>query len=52
MDDKEVGKYWDENARAWTDLSRLGYDIFCDQFNAPGFVAMLPEIGEAGHRLW
>lgn len=45
MDDKEVGKYWNENARAWTDLSRLGYDICRDQFNTPGFVAMLPEIG-------
>ncbi|NLI41092.1 MAG: methyltransferase domain-containing protein [Caldisericales bacterium] len=44
MDDREVGKYWDENARAWTDLSRLGYDICRDQFNTPGFVAMLPEV--------
>jgi len=26
MDDKEVGKFWDENAENWTRLARMGYD--------------------------
>jgi ubiquinone/menaquinone biosynthesis C-methylase UbiE len=44
MDDKEVGKYWDENAENWTKLSRLGYDRCRDLINTPAFFKMLPNI--------
>ncbi len=49
MDDKEVAKYWNENAKAWTILSRMGYDVYRDFFNSPAFLAMLPSIeGQKG----
>ncbi len=49
MDDREVGRYWDANAEAWTVLSRAGYDQSRDVFNTPGFLAMLPDVrGLAG----
>jgi ubiquinone/menaquinone biosynthesis C-methylase UbiE len=44
MNDKETGQYWNENAEAWTELARAGYDIYRDQFNTPAFFDMLPEI--------
>lgn len=44
MDDKEVGKYWDENAESWTKLSRLGYDRCRNLINTPAFFKMLPDI--------
>ncbi len=44
MDDKEVGKYWDENAENWIKLSRLGYDRCRDLTNSPVFFKMLPNI--------
>ena len=44
MDDKEVGRYWDENAENWIKLSRLGYDRCRDIINSPAFFKMLPEI--------
>lgn len=44
MDHIDVGKMWDENAEAWTKLSRLGYDVFRDRVNTPAFLAMLPDI--------
>ena len=49
MDDNEVGRYWDDNAEAWTALSRAGYDQSRDTFNTPQFLAILPEVrGLAG----
>ena len=49
MDHLQTGKLWDENAKAWTVLSRAGYDIYRDCLNTPAFLAMLPEIdGLAG----
>jgi len=44
MDDKEVGKYWDENAENWITLARLGYDRSRDLINSPAFFKMLPDI--------
>ncbi|MBN2378954.1 class I SAM-dependent methyltransferase [candidate division WOR-3 bacterium] len=44
MYDKEVGRYWEENAEAWTKLSRMGYDVYRDLFNTPAFLSILPDI--------
>ncbi|MBN2210417.1 MAG: class I SAM-dependent methyltransferase [Sedimentisphaerales bacterium] len=44
MDHIEVGRYWNENAEAWTRLARAGYDVYRDYLNTPGFFAMLPEV--------
>ena len=44
MDDKEVGKYWDENAENWTRLARMGYDRSRNLINSPAFFKMLPDI--------
>ena len=43
--DREVAHYWRLNARAWTELSRQGWDVYRDTLNTPAFLAMLPEIG-------
>ncbi len=44
MDHREVGRYWNGNADAWTHLARAGYDVYRDHLNAPAFLAMLPEV--------
>ena len=44
MDDKEVGRFWDENAENWTKLARLGYDRCRNLINTPAFFKMLPEV--------
>jgi len=44
LDDKEVGKYWDENAENWVKLARRGYDRCRDLINSPAFFKMLPNI--------
>ncbi|MGF1582329.1 MAG: class I SAM-dependent methyltransferase [Gemmataceae bacterium] len=44
MDHHEVGKYWNENAEAWTELSRAGYDVYRDHLNTPAFLEMLPSV--------
>ncbi|MDH3732880.1 MAG: class I SAM-dependent methyltransferase [Gemmatimonadota bacterium] len=44
IDHREAGRLWDENAEAWTRLSRAGYDIYRDSFNTPAFLQMLPDI--------
>ena len=44
MDDKEVGKFWNENAENWTRLARMGYDRYRDLINSPAFFKMLPDI--------
>lgn len=49
MDHEEVGRFWDGNAEAWTELTRAGYDHHRDGFNTPAFFAMLPDVdGLAG----
>jgi len=35
---------WDENAEVWTKLSRMGLNIYHDEFNAPAFLSILPEV--------
>jgi ubiquinone/menaquinone biosynthesis C-methylase UbiE len=44
MDHKEVGRYWNDNAAAWTRLARAGYDTYRDHLNTPAFLAMLPDV--------
>lgn len=44
MDHKEVGRHWDENAEAWTELVRAGYDHYRDGLNTPAFLDMLPDV--------
>ena len=44
MDHRQVGKYWDDNADAWTKLSRAGYDVYRDYLNTPSFLRMLPPV--------
>ncbi len=44
MDHSEAGNYWNANAKAWTELSRAGYDIHRDNFNTPGFFDLLPDV--------
>ena len=44
MDHREAGRYWDDNANAWTALARAGYDTYRDQVNTPQFLDMLPDV--------
>lgn len=44
MNDTEIKQYWEQNAEAWTALSRAGYDVYRDQVNTPAFLKMLPEV--------
>ncbi|MDQ0291809.1 class I SAM-dependent methyltransferase [Oligosphaera ethanolica] len=44
MDHREVGRYWNGNAEAWTQLARAGYDVYRDYLNTPAFLDMLPDV--------
>ena len=44
MDTRDVGRCWESNARAWTLLSRQGWDVYRDALNTPAFLTLLPEI--------
>ncbi len=44
MDDKDVGKFWDENAENWTKLARMGYDVCRNCVNSPEFFKILPDV--------
>ncbi len=44
MNHVSVGKYWDGNADAWTQLARAGYDTYRDQLNTPAFLDLLPPV--------
>ena len=49
MDHREVGRYWNGNADAWTQLARAGYDVYRDYLNTPAFMDMLPDVrGRSG----
>lgn len=37
-------QFWNQNAQAWTVLSRAGYDVYRDHFNTPAFLKALPGI--------
>lgn len=43
MNHREVGRFWNSNADAWTKLARAGYDVYRDHLNTPAFLAMLPD---------
>lgn len=44
MDDKEVKRYWNQNAENWSKLVNMGYDIVREYLNNPGFFEILPDI--------
>jgi hypothetical protein len=44
MDDREVGRFWNENAETWAKLARAGFDVYRDRLNTPAFLAMLPDV--------
>ncbi len=44
MDHEAAGRYWDENAEAWTALARAGYDVYRDHLNTPAFFEALPAV--------
>ncbi len=44
MNHREVRRYWNGNADAWTKLARAGYDVYRDYLNTPAFFKMLPDI--------
>jgi ubiquinone/menaquinone biosynthesis C-methylase UbiE len=44
MDDKEAGRFWNDNAEAWTELARAGFDVYRDRLNTPAFFDILPDI--------
>lgn len=44
MDHREAGRYWNENAEGWTQLSRAGHDTFRDWVNTPAFLELLPDV--------
>jgi ubiquinone/menaquinone biosynthesis C-methylase UbiE len=44
MDEREVGRLWNENAEIWTRLARAGYDVYRDHLNTPAFLVMLPDV--------
>jgi len=44
MDDREVARYWDENAPDWVEAVRAGYDVYRLYLNNPAFFGMLPEV--------
>mgnify|MGYP001813052016 FL=1 len=48
MDHREVGRFWNANAEAWTRLSRAGYDTYRDHLNTPAFLDLLGDV--AGQR--
>lgn len=44
MDLKDNNRYWEENAEAWTQMSRQGYDVYRNLVNTPAFLSMLPDV--------
>jgi ubiquinone/menaquinone biosynthesis C-methylase UbiE len=44
MTEKEAGQYWNDNAEAWTELARAGFDIYRDYLNTPAFFSILPDV--------
>jgi ubiquinone/menaquinone biosynthesis C-methylase UbiE len=41
---REVGRYWDENADAWVELERAGYNVYREYLNNPAFLDLLPDV--------
>jgi SAM-dependent methyltransferase len=46
VDRPDTRRMWDENAPAWVELSRAGFDVYRDLVNTPAFFALLPDIDE------
>ncbi len=44
MNHREAGRCWNDNADAWSALSRAGHNIFRDRLLNPAFFALLPEV--------
>ena len=44
MNDTQAQQYWNDNAEAWTELARAGFDIYRDHLNTPAFFNMLPDV--------
>ncbi len=44
MDHNDVGRLWNENAEAWTELARAGCDVYRDGLNTPAFFEILPDV--------
>jgi SAM-dependent methyltransferase len=44
MGQPESRAVWQANARAWTELSRAGYDVYRDLVNTPAFFEILPPV--------
>jgi ubiquinone/menaquinone biosynthesis C-methylase UbiE len=44
VDESAVRQYWEKNARAWTLLSRAGYDVCRDYQTSPAFFELLPDV--------
>lgn len=44
MNHEEVGRFWNGNASAWTQLARAGYDVYRDHLNTPAFFELLPDV--------
>jgi len=40
----DTRRLWNENAPAWTELSRAGFDVYRDLVNTPAFFALLPPV--------
>jgi SAM-dependent methyltransferase len=41
---EDVTALWEQNAEAWTQLARMGYDIYRDGCNTPAFLTSLPQV--------
>ena len=44
MDDREVGRYWNENAAEWTRGVRAGWDVYRRFMHDPAFYRLLPPL--------
>ncbi len=44
MERERAAAFWEANAETWTQHSRAGYDVYRDNVNTPGFLAMLPPV--------
>ena len=44
MDDRDMARYWDENAPDWVRAVRAGYDVCREYVNNPAFFDMLGDI--------
>ncbi|HMO22745.1 MAG TPA: SAM-dependent methyltransferase, partial [Candidatus Melainabacteria bacterium] len=49
ISEAESIRLWQANAEAWTELTRMGFDICRDHLNMPNFLSILPSVtGQEG----